>query len=92
MFGKSNRGKTSTGTTEPKLVERTVALTDIESELVRAAVAENQTAKQAIDAALAARLAPIRAHHNLKDGTRADFKIGKDGKGMDMVVHEEPEK
>jgi hypothetical protein len=88
---KKNRTQPSTpgAPAKPGVTEYQVDLSDIETELVRAAVDENVGAQRAADGALAARLAPIRAHHNLKDGTRADFRPSKDGKRMVMVVFEE---
>jgi hypothetical protein len=75
-------GKTPTPT------ERRIELSPIEQELVRVAVAENETAKAVADSALAGRLAPIRAHYKLPAGARADFRPTKDGKQIVMTVFE----
>jgi hypothetical protein len=73
----------------PTPTERQVTLSDIESELVKAAVAENQKAQQTADSVLASRLQPIRAAHKLAEGVRADFRPTKDGKSIVMVVFDE---
>lgn len=73
----------------PAPTERQVKLSDIEAELVKSAVAENQVAKQAADNALAQRLAPIRKQYKLAEGVRADFRPTKDQKSIVMVVFEE---
>lgn len=82
---------TGSGHNAPPLTERQVELSAIEAELVKSAVAENTTAKQAADAQLAQRLSPIRSQYKLGDGTRADFRPSKDGKKVVMVVFEPKE-
>lgn len=69
-------------------VERRIELSPIEVELVQTAAAENNTAKQTADAALAKRLSVIRNAHSLDEGMRADFRPTKDGKSLVMVVFE----
>jgi hypothetical protein len=73
----------------PAPTERYIKLSEVEQELVKSAVAENQVAKQAADNALAQRLAPIRRQYKLAEGTRADFRPTKDQKSLVMVVFEE---
>lgn len=88
---KRNRSEPLTGQNPPALVELMVELSAIEAELVKSAVAENTTAKQAADSQLAQRLSPIRAQYKLGEGTRADFRPSKDGKTVVMVVFEPKE-